>query len=92
MLTEKELNHIINLAHIEIKMEKKPELLKQLQNILSHVNSLKKITTTETPCPQQSEYKTQLERPDSLSEFDTTLLSQNAPSWENNAFKVPKIN
>ena len=91
MFTEKELNHVLHLSHLEISPQKKPALLKQLQSILTHVELLKNADLNPSKQTNSATSQTQLERTDTHHAFKSDLLSKNAPEWENNAFKVPKI-
>ena len=90
-LSMKDLEKTVQLAHITIKEEKKEAYLSQLNDILDQVKTidaldLDNIEPTSTVV-EQDQYK----REDVAVTPADLLLEKNAPHWEQNAFRVPRI-
>jgi len=90
-LTEKDLDHVINLAHLEIEPSEKGNYLSQIQDILEHMKNLDEINLDNlSPTAYANEQATYL-RPDEVIPQPDLLIEKNAPMWDNQAFRVPKI-
>lgn len=93
MLTKKEVEHVANLARIELTEEEKEKFTKQLGDVIKYVEQLNEVDTLGIepmahPCPEFNVTREDIvDYPCSKEE-----LLHNAPSEENGFFKVPKIN
>jgi len=90
-LTKDDLDHVVNLAHLTIKEEKKDLYLSQLQDILDHIQDL---DTLDLSTVEPSSYAIEQEqtlRDDKVVEYGDLNLEKNAPKWEDNSFNVPQI-
>ncbi len=86
-----DLNHVLNLAHLEIAESEKPEYLHHLQDILSHMETLNAVDlSTVEPYPWVVAESTPFRKDDPQS-FASEQVAKNAPSWESESFRVPKI-
>ena len=90
-VTNDDLNHVLNLAHLEISDSEKPEYLHHLQDILSHMDTLNAVNLSSVdPYPWVVSESTPF-RPDKPQQFTSEQVAKNAPSWESESFRVPKI-
>ncbi len=97
MLSDKEVDHIAELARIKIKPEEKDRLKKDLSAILDYINKLKEADTTSVEPLYQTTglvNATRLDEP--RQEFPITdklneLLIGQAPDKENRFIKVKSI-
>ncbi len=87
MISEKEVNHIANLARIKIKPEEIKNFQKDFSNILDYFNVLKKAKInkeTKSDC-----LKAEL-REDEIIKFSSNVLNS-IPSKKGDYVKVKKI-
>jgi aspartyl-tRNA(Asn)/glutamyl-tRNA(Gln) amidotransferase subunit C len=90
-LSMQDLDHVIRLAHLEIEPERKAIYLKKLQNVLTYVDQLKQLDVDDVrPSSHALNQSTRL-RDDVVVPQPDLALEPNAPLWEDNAFRVPKI-
>ena len=90
-VTNDDLNHVLNLAHLEIDNSEKPEYLQHLQDILSHMETLNAVDlSTVDPYPWVVTESTPF-REDTPQSFSSEQVAKNAPAWESESFRVPKI-
>ena len=90
-LSSDDLEKTAGLAHLRLPADKKDRYLQQLNDILDQVETLNQLDL-ETVSPlttivEQDQYK----RDDVAVLPGDLLCENNAPSWEEGAFKVPKI-
>ena len=91
-ITRQEVDHIAHLSRIEITEAEKEEFLRQLQDILEHVNRLKQVDTGSVAPMHHVQKIKNVTRPDIVRpSLDKTEVFASAPSIEANGFKVPKI-
>lgn len=91
-LTIKDIEHIANLARLELSDEEKKRYKKQLSSILGHIEKLKALDTENVQAmnaviTDRSRLRKDVPG-DCLSQEE--LLS-NAPATEENQFKVPPV-
>jgi len=91
-LTLKEVEHIANLARLELTDEEKAHYREQLSAILDYFSQLRELNTADIPptssvLPQRSALREDQPRPGlSLEE-----LLRNAPDAEAGQFRVPPV-
>ena len=90
-LNKDDLKKTARLAHLSLNPEKSEQYLHELNSILDQVATinaldLKDVSPLTTVLEQE-----QFCRNDSPVSPGDLLLEENAPQWENNAFRVPKI-
>ena len=90
-ISKEDLDRVVQLAHITIKPEKEQQYLSQLQDILKQMDELEKLDLTDIEPSSYAIDQEQYLRPDEVKQFDDFKLSENAPSWENDSFRVPRI-
>lgn len=93
MITVKDLEHLANLARIELKEEDKQSLLKEFDSILGYVDQLKKVKVDMDAAGRVGAVKN-VTRPDSAastSSEDRERLLAEAPHREGDFIAVKKI-
>ena len=91
-IKKEEILHIANLASLEIKEEEMEEYRKNLQDILNFANTISNVNTENIQEETGISSNINVFREDEVKEFeDKELLLQNAPSSQNNMFKIPKV-
>ncbi len=88
-LTSSDLDHVIELARLDIPETEKTLYLGQLQKILDSMAALDKLDLSGVEPTFSTSQSVNL-RPDIDRVFDVTP-SEIAPLWEENGFQVPKI-
>ena len=91
-VSKEEILHIAKLARIKLKEEEIPEYIKNLQDILNFANIVNEapIDGLDTAIGAIDNYN--VFRKDEIKVFeDNEALLQNAPSKEQNMFKIPKV-
>ena len=89
--SENELDHVIHLAHLTVDPRQKSAYLKQLQDILSYMDTLNQIDLSDESASPHDDSLSTLLRDDVVKEPIDLLLERNAPKWDDNAFDVPSI-
>ena len=88
---QKDLDHVISLAHLNVDPSLKPLYLDQIQRILGHMEDLERFDlSTVPPSMGTLDGPTPL-RHDSVVQRTDLHLESNAPEWEGDSFVVPKI-
>lgn len=90
-LSKKDLDRVVQLAHITIKPEKETMYLSQLQSILKQMDELETLDLDGIEPSSYAIDQDQYLRPDTVQSFDDFKLEQNAPKWQDNSFNVPQI-
>jgi aspartyl-tRNA(Asn)/glutamyl-tRNA(Gln) amidotransferase subunit C len=90
-LSQDELDRAINLSHLTVSNEKKELFLGQLNDILDQVDTLNALDLDNVEPMSSVVEQTQFKREDVPVKPGDLLLEENAPVWEGNAFRVPKI-
>ena len=91
-VSKEELLHIARLADLNIKEDEVDEYLANLQDILNFADIVNKADTDGLAETIGENDKYNVFRKDEIKVFeDTEGLLQNAPSQEQNMFKLPKV-
>lgn len=91
-ISKEEILHIANLADLTIKEEEIEKYAQNLQEILSFANIVNNAQVEELDITIGSNEKKNIFRKDEIKVFeDNEALLQNAPSKEQNMFKIPKV-
>jgi aspartyl-tRNA(Asn)/glutamyl-tRNA(Gln) amidotransferase subunit C len=96
-VTVEEVERVAELAHLELKPEETPAMLRDLNAILDYVAQLNELDTKGvTPLAQVSELQEgsaagelRADRP--LPSLDRAAVMQQAPETDGVFFKVPKV-
>lgn len=91
-LSLKEVEHIANLARLELTSKEKERYRVQLSAILEHVAQLQKLDTTSIP-PTTSIFggDSRLRADQPRSGLAPETLLANAPEQEKSQFKIPPV-
>jgi aspartyl-tRNA(Asn)/glutamyl-tRNA(Gln) amidotransferase subunit C len=90
-LSKDDITHISNLAHLEVSESEKDSYLEQLQSIFGHIDTLNSLNLDNVePTTHSIDVDTPL-RDDVVVEQGDLLLEKNAPDWDGQGFRVPKI-
>ncbi len=90
--SKSDLDHIINLAHLEVSPELRDTYLPQIQSILGHMESIDQFDLSGVQ-PLATAFSTGMPlREDTVVAQPHLLLAENAPAWTDGAFLVPRIN
>lgn len=86
-----DLDHVLKLAHLEIPEPEKPRYLSHLTHILHHMENLNQWDLSNIDPTLYAHTKPTQFREDAPITQPDLLQQQNAPQWENNCYRVPKI-
>jgi aspartyl-tRNA(Asn)/glutamyl-tRNA(Gln) amidotransferase subunit C len=91
-LSEAEVNHIANLARLELTEEEKARYREQLSAILDYAARLQQLDTSGIP-PTSSVLPPQsvLRKDESRPGLTLTQAMQNAPQTDQDQFRVPPV-
>lgn len=91
-ISKEEILHIANLADLTIKEEEIEKYAQNLQEILNFANIVNNAQVEGLDITIGSNEKKNIFRKDEIKVFeDNEALLQNAPSKEQNMFKIPKV-
>ena len=90
-LSISDLEHVLTLAHLEIAQPEKATYLAQLGGILQYMEELNALDLSAIGPSSYANDQPTLLRDDVLRPTTGLALATNAPDWEGNAFRVPKI-
>ncbi|RCX16588.1 aspartyl/glutamyl-tRNA(Asn/Gln) amidotransferase subunit C [Anaerobacterium chartisolvens] len=91
-ITKETIEHVANLARLNLSEQEKEKLTLEMASIISYVDKLNELDTegiqpTSHVLPVQNVF-----REDICSQsFDRDTILSNAPSSEDGCFKVPKV-
>ncbi|MCP4051171.1 MAG: Asp-tRNA(Asn)/Glu-tRNA(Gln) amidotransferase subunit GatC [bacterium] len=89
-LTMKDLEQVLSLANLDVEPHEKEIYLDQLTNILEQMETLGKLDLEGVkPSAYACEHSTFLR--EDIVKQSAVSLEKNAPEWELNSFRVPKI-
>ena len=92
MITEKEVQHVANLARLELTEEETKKYAKQLGELLTYVEQMNEVDTTGVkPMSHVTEFVNVMRDDEIVKEFTKEDLMKNAPVEEDGFFRVPKI-
>ena len=90
--TAQELQHVANLARLQIDSATVEKLSQQLASILDYVNKLNEVDTREVPPTSHAIALTNAFREDRVHpHLERTQALANAPAQEAGSFVVPKV-
>jgi len=94
-LTEKDVQYVAELAHLELSGEELKKFLPQLDSILEYVQKLNELDTTQVEPMAQVTYPA-AENPSLRSDrtqktFEQDEALANAPDKDAGCFKVPRV-
>lgn len=91
-VSREEILHIAKLANLEIAENEIEESIENLENILNYANVVNEAPVDGLDISIGSNEKKNVFRKDEVKTFeDNEALLQNAPSKEQNMFKIPKV-
>ncbi|HJJ12321.1 MAG TPA: Asp-tRNA(Asn)/Glu-tRNA(Gln) amidotransferase subunit GatC [Clostridiaceae bacterium] len=91
-VSKDELLHIAKLADLNIKEDEMNKYLENLQEILNFADIINKADVNDLDITIGANENKNEFRKDEVKEFgDLEALLQNAPSKEQNMFKIPKV-
>jgi len=91
-ITEKDVEHVAALTHLEFDDVTKKSITTQLKKILAYIEKLNELDTSEIEptshvLPLQNVFKDDLRK----IIFNTEISFQNAPQFDKGHYQVPKI-
>ena len=91
-LTLEEVNHIADLARLDLTEEEQARYRDQLSAILDYATRLQALNTADIPPTSSVLPARSVLRPDkSRSGLTLQELLRNAPDWEDSQFRVPPV-
>lgn len=91
-VSNEELLHIVDLSDLIIEENEVNDYLKNLQEILEFANTINSANVDNLDITIGANEAKNIFRKDEVKEFGNTQgLLQNAPSLEQNMFKIPKV-
>ena len=91
-VSREEILHIANLAQLELKEEEIDTYILHLQDILNFANTVNNAPVDGLDVTIGANEKKNVFRKDEVKIFeDNKALFENAPSEEQNMFKIPKV-
>lgn len=92
MITIKDVEHVAELARLELTEEEKQKFTKQLGDVLKYVEQMNEVDTTGVaPMAHAFDFVNVMREDEVVYEQAKEELMKNAPEEENGFFKVPKI-
>lgn len=85
------VEHIAQLARIELTEEEVKKFQHQLSSILGYVDKLKKVKTDQDPFSSSSEIENRLRKDQIQNIGEAKELIKQAPDQKNNYFKVKAV-
>ena len=93
MITIKDVEHVAQLARLELTEEEKELYTKQLGDVLKYVEQMNEVDTSNVkPMSHAIDFVNVMREDKVVYEQTKEQLMMNAPDEENGFFKVPKIN
>ena len=91
-ITEKEIEHVANLARLNLTVEEKQRLTKELADIIGFADKLNELDTQGIePTAHVLPISNVLRKDETRPSFDREAILSNAPISEGGCIKVPKI-
>lgn len=93
MITIKDVEHVAKLARLELTDSEKEMFTEQLGDVLTHVEKMNEVDTTDViPMNHPIDFVNVMREDNKIYENTREELMSNAPDIEGEFFKVPKIN
>ena len=91
-VSKEEILHIANLARLNLKEDEIEQYIDNLQDILNFANVVNEAKVDDLDITIGANEAKNVFREDEIKNFDDNeALLQNAPSKEQNMFKIPKV-
>ena len=91
-ITPKDIQHVADLARLELDEEAIKKFAGQIGTILEHVDALSRVDTTGVKPTSHAIFLSNAFREDEVKEhLDTDTALANAPEKDDGAFIVPKV-
>jgi aspartyl-tRNA(Asn)/glutamyl-tRNA(Gln) amidotransferase subunit C len=92
MITREDVEHVAELARLELTAAEKEQFIAQLNDILSYFEKLNELDTSEVEPTSQVLPTSNVFRDDAVQpSLDRATVLQNAPEESHFFFKVPRI-
>ena len=91
-LTSKEVQHIANLARLEVSDEQIDDYVEKLTQILDLVDALKEVDTTDLlPLAHPLQMSQRLRADEPIEKNQRDLVQRNAENVEQGLYSVPRV-
>lgn len=91
-VTKETIEHVANLARLNISEAEKEKLTSEMENIISYVDKLNELDTSDVkPMEHVIPIQNVLREDRVTGSFDRDKLLKSAPSQEAGCYKVPKV-
>ncbi|MGE5328342.1 MAG: Asp-tRNA(Asn)/Glu-tRNA(Gln) amidotransferase subunit GatC [Deltaproteobacteria bacterium] len=91
-LTVQEIEHVANLARLELTPEEKEKMMKDLAAIIDFADKLSEVNTDGIePTAHILDMKNVFRKDETRPSYDVTDIIRNAPESTDNCIKVPKV-
>lgn len=91
-VTREMIEYVAALARLNLTEEEKEKLTDEMGNIISYVDKLNELDTSNVPPTSHVKPVVNVFREDRVeSSYERDKILANAPSKENGCFKVPKV-
>lgn len=91
-IDENQITHVSNLARLNLKEDEKHEFSKQLSDIISYVEKISELDTSNVKPVDHIEDIKNIFREDTVSKsIDRDEINKVAPKFEDGHFIVPKV-
>ncbi|MCL5986091.1 MAG: Asp-tRNA(Asn)/Glu-tRNA(Gln) amidotransferase subunit GatC [Actinobacteria bacterium] len=92
MISDKEIQHIANLAELDLSEDEKKKMSVELSGILEHVEKIKELDIRDVEPTSHAVAMENVFRDDEpIKPLDREEILRNAPLREADSFKVPPI-
>lgn len=93
MITKEEMDHLLELARLEISLEEKEKLILDVDKILEYINKLSEVDVGNIPETLGGSLNTNIWREDELKKLDfkRDVLMEDIPSRNGNLVVIPNI-
>lgn len=93
MIDDSEVDHLLELARLEISNEEKTNLQNDLKNILKYIEKLSEVNTDNVEPMTGGTFNVNEYRKDDFEnrKFDNKLVVDAAPKKDGDLFEVPKV-
>ena len=92
MITRQDVEHVAELARLDLTAEEKDQFIAQLNNILTYIEKLGELDTTDVEPTSHVIPMANVFRDDAVQpSLERDLALQNAPQESHFFFKVPRI-
>ena len=93
MITKEEIDHLLELARLEISLEEKEKLTLDVDKILEYINKLSEVNVDNMPETIGGSLNTNIWREDELKDLDfkRDVLMEDIPLRNGNLVVVPNV-